>query len=174
MDLDKEQFEFVRPLKWIDVLDIWRNNEINEGHWKEYYQAKGFKSWENWRKKYIDAYASLGKDWYLAKVKDPILSVPSFRGGNYKGWKENIYEGRELPTFREMKEHPAAAGFLKNLPRETTIIALNTDIGIVIIEGMHRCAAIAKAAKEGMPLNLDLYIAMTNVDKEEIPDFTKE
>ena len=173
MDLNKEQFEFVRPLRWLDVLDIWRNNEINEGHWTEYYKAKGFKSWGQWRKKYISAYAGLNKDWYLVKVKDPISSVPNFRGGNYKGWKENIYEGRELPRFSEMKEHPAAAAFLKNLPKETTIIALNTELGVVVAEGMHRCAAITKAAKENKKINTELYIAMADVSKKEIPDFTK-
>ena len=174
MDLDKEQFEFVKPLSWEEVLGIWRNNEAGEVHWKEYYESKGFKSWEDWRQKYVDAYAALNKNWYLVKVKDPILSVPNFRGGNYKGWKENIYEGRELPAFGEMKEHPAAAGFLENLPKETTIIALNTEIGIVIAEGMHRCAAITKAAKDGIQLDMDLYVAMADIKKEEIPDFTKE
>lgn len=174
MELDKEQFEFVKPLTWGDVAEIWRDNEINEEHWKPYYESKGHKSWGQWRKKYIDAYAALNKDWYLVRVKDPLASVPDFRGGNYKGWKANIYDGLELPKFSEMKEHPAAAEFTKNLPKETTIIALNTDVGIVIAEGMHRCAAITKAAKEGKKLDLNLYIAMADTKREEIPDFTKE
>ncbi len=79
-----------------------------------------------------------------------------------------------MPTFGEIKEHPAAGEFLKNLPKETTMIALNSDIGIVIAEGMHRCAAITKAAKERISLNTDLYMAVADVKKEEIPDFTKE
>ena len=185
MELNKEQLEFIKPLTWDDVAEIWRGNEINEEHWKKYYESKGHKTWGQWRKKYMDAYAALGKEWYLVKVKDPLLSVPNFRGGNYKGWKDNFYEGKELPRLSEIKEHPAAGEFLKNLPNKTTIIALNTDIGIVIAEGMHRCAAITKAAKEwprrgGVPLRrdkkieLNLYIAMADVKKEEIPDFTKE
>lgn len=174
MNLDKAQFEFIKPLTWIEVVKIWRNNEINEEHWKTYYRSKGYESWEQWREKYLDAYAALNKEWYLVKVKDPIKSAPNFRGGHYKGWRDNFYEGKELPKFGEMKEHRAAEKFLKNLPKETTIIALNTDVGIVIAEGMHRCAAIAKAAKENKKLGLNLYIAMTDVNKEEIPDFTKE
>ena len=79
-----------------------------------------------------------------------------------------------MPIFAEIKEHPAASDFLKNLPKETTIIALNTDMGIVIAEGMHRCAAITKASKEGISLNTDLYMAVADVKKEEVPDFTKE
>lgn len=173
MELDKEQFEFVKPLSWDEVVEIWRSNEINETHWEKYWKSKGHKSWEEWRKKYIDAYAVLNGDWYLVKVKDPIASVTNFRGGNYKGWKENFYEGREMPTFSEMKGHWAASEFLKNLPPETTIIALNTEIGIVVAEGMHRCAAITKAAKEGKKIDLNLYIAMADIKKEEIPDFTK-
>lgn len=174
MKLNEEQFEFIKSLTWDEVAEIWRSNEINEGHWKAYYESKGHKSWEGWRKKYLGAYAALNKSWYLVRVKDPLVSVPNFRGGNYKGWKSNIYDGRELPKFGEMKEHPAAAEFLKNLPAETTIIALNTDIGIVIAEGMHRCAAITKAAKENKRVDLNLYIAIADIKKEEIPDFTKE
>ncbi len=174
MNLDKARFEFIKPLMWGEVAEIWRGNEINEEHWKKYYESKGHKTWGQWRKKYMDAYAALGKEWYLVKVKDPLLSVPNLRGGNYKGWKTNIYEGRELPTFSEMKEHPAAAEYLKNLPPTTTIIALNTNIGIIVAEGMHRCAAITKAAKEGKKIDLNLYIAMADIKKEEIPDFTKE
>lgn len=174
MEPDKEQFEFIKPLAWDDVIEIWRSNEINETHWKPYYESKGHKSWEEWRKKYMDAYAALNKNWYLVRVKDPLASVPNFRGGNYKGWKTNVYEGKEMPKFSEMKEHPAAGEYLQNLPKETTIIALNTDIGIIIAEGMHRCAAITKAAKEGKKIDLNLYIAMADVNKEETPDFTKE
>lgn len=174
MNLDNRQFEFIKPLTWDEVKEIWRNNEINEKHWKEYYLSKGFKSWWEWRKKYIDVYAALNKEWYLVKVRDPVTSVPNFRGGNYKGWAEGFYEGRQLPTFIEIKDHPAAEEFLYNLPPKTTMIALNTDVGVIIAEGMHRCAAITKAVKEGKQLNVDLYIAMADVNKEEIPDFTKE
>ncbi len=85
MELNKEQFEFIRPLTWNEVFEIWRNNEVNEPHWKEYWVSKGFKSWEEWRSKYLDAYAALNKGWYLIRVKELLTSVPNFRGGNYKG-----------------------------------------------------------------------------------------
>lgn len=174
MNLDKGQFEYIKPLKWEEVVKIWRNNEISENHWKKYWEEKGFKSWEEWRKKHINAYAKLNKNWYLVRVNNPTLSVPNFRGGNYKGWADNFYEGREMPKFSEIKEHWIASEFLKNLPNKTTIIGLNTNNGIVVAEGMHRCAAITKGIKEGKKLQLDLYIAMADAKKEEIPDFTKE
>ena len=114
MELDKKQFEFIKSLTWDEVVEIWRNNEENEGHWESYYKSKGYKSWEDWRKKYLDAYTSLNKKWYLVKVKDPMTSVPKFRGGNHKGWKDSFYECLEMPTFSEMKENPVASEFLKN------------------------------------------------------------
>ena len=77
-------------MTWQEVVNIWHGNEINEEHWKSYYKSKGHKSWGQWRKKYLDAYASLNKEWYLVRVKDPIVSVPNFRGGNYKGWKDGF------------------------------------------------------------------------------------
>ncbi len=174
MELDKKQFKIIKPLTWEKVFEIWKNSEINEEHWAEYYKKEGFKSWEDWRNKYIGPVKALNKEWRLFKVIDPLKSVPNFRGGPYRGWSKNFYEGRDLPTFAEIKENPAVAKYLENLHGEITIIAWNTDIGVVIIEGMHRCAAIAKAAKEGRDLNLDLYIAMADCPRSEIPDFRED
>lgn len=174
MELDNKQFEFIKPLKWEEVFKIWQSNEINEPHWQEYYKKEGHKSWLDWRKKYIEPIKAINKDWKLVKVINPLKSVPNFHGGPYKGWDKNFYEGRNLPIFAELKEHWASAEFLKNLPSKTTIIAWNTEIGIVIIEGMHRCAAITKAVKEGIDINLDLYIAMADCPLSDIPDFRKK
>lgn len=77
------------------------------------------------------------------------MSVPNFRGGNYRGREDGFYKGLEMSTFTEMKEYPAVAGFLKNLPRKTMIIALNTDIGIIVAEGMHGLCCYHKSGKGG-------------------------
>ena len=174
MPLDLNQFEIVKPLTWEEVLEIWQNNEINEVHWQAYWREKGFNSWYEWRKKYIEPIAALNKEWRLVKVAEPLKSVPNFHGGPYTGWDKNFYEGRDLPTFAEMKENPAAAEYLKNLPAKTTMLAWNTEIGVVIIEGMHRCAAITKAAKEGLGLKLELYLAIADCSRSEIPDFREK
>lgn len=174
MKLDDKQFELVKPLIWEEVFEIWKNNEINEIHWETYYKKEGFNSWFDWRKKYIEPIAALKKKWKLVKVIDPLKSVPNFHGGPYNSWDKNFYEGRDLPTFADMKEHWAAADFLKNFPKETTIIAWNTEIGVVVIEGMHRCATITKIAKEDRSLELKLYLAIADCPKSEIPDFRKK
>ncbi|MEX1063740.1 MAG: hypothetical protein WD898_02105 [Candidatus Paceibacterota bacterium] len=174
IELDKNQFEFIKPLSWKEAFGIWRENEANEEHWVGYYKKKGFESWEDWRKQYVEPIRALNKEWRLVKVVDPLKSVPNFHGGPFNGWSKNFYEGRDLPTFAEMKENPAAARYLENFPGATTIIAWNTEIGVVIIEGMHRCAAITKAAKEGEDLELILYIAISDCPRSEIPDFREE
>jgi len=173
MELDKKQFELIKPLKWSEVFKIWQGNEINQRHWKTYYKEKGFKSWFDWRKKHIKAIEALNKKWKLVKVINPLKSVPKFHGGPYKSWTENFYKGHNLPTFNKIKEHWAAADYLKNLPAKTTIIVWNTEIGIVIIEGMHRCAAITKAAKEKQDIKLDLYMVVADCPLSDIPDFRK-
>lgn len=174
MELDNKQFELIKPLTWEEVVEIWKNNEANEAHWEAHYKKEGFNSWLDWRKKYIEPIAALKKNWKLVRVIDPLKSVPAFHGGPYSGWDKDFYEGRDLPTFAEMKEHWAAADYLKKLPEETTVIAWNTEIGIVVIEGMHRCAAVAKAAKEGKNLNLKLYLAIADCPRSEIPDFREK
>lgn len=174
MKLDEKQFEFIKPLSWKQVFKIWRDNEIDEPHWKEYYKKEGFNSWLAWRKQFIEPIKLLNKKWKLIKVKNPLKSVPNFRGGPYKGWAKKFYQGRSLPKFTDIKEHWAAKDFLKNLPRKSTIIAWNTEKGIVIIEGMHRCAAITKAVKEKKNIKLDLYIALADCPFKNIPDFRKE
>ncbi|MBU3923017.1 hypothetical protein KJ684_02165 [Patescibacteria group bacterium] len=173
MNLDKKQFEFIKKLSWKDVFNIWYDNEANEPHWKEYYKKEGFNSWYDWRKKYIDPIKNLNKEWKLIKVINPLKSILDFRGGPYKGWKD-FYNNQNLPKFKNIKEHPRAKDYLKGLSKKTTIIAWNTEKGIVIIEGMHRCAGIAKAAKENKQINLDLYIAIANCFIKDIPDFRNE
>lgn len=174
MKLDHKQFEFIKLLTWEEVFKIWKDNEINEPHWEEHYKKEGFSSWLDWREKYIKPIKALNKEWRLVRVVNPLKSVPYFRGGPYKGWDKNFYKGRDLPKFIDMKEHWAAADFLKNLPSKTTIIAWNTEKGIVIIEGMHRCAAITKAAKEEKNIKLDLYMVVADCLFREIPDFREK
>src|SRR3989338_4331145 len=174
MPLDLSQFELVKPLTWEEVFEIWQSNEINDVHWEKYWKEKRFNSWYEWRKKYIEPIAALDKQWKLVKVVEPLKSVPNFHGGPYTGWDKNFYEGRDLPTFAEMKENPTAAGYLKNLPPETTILAWNTEIGVIVIEGMHRCAAITKASKDGVDLKFELYVAIADCSRSEIPDFREK
>ena len=167
---EQKPFKFIKPLAWKEVFEIWQNNEINEPHWQEYYKKQGFNSWLDWRKKYIEPIKVMNKNWKLVKVVNPLKSVPNFHGGPYKGWKD-YYEGKNLPKFSEMKEHPRACDYLKNLPAKTTIIAWNTETGIIIIEGMHRCAGITKAAKEGKDVKFDLYMAVADCPLSQVPDF---
>ncbi len=171
MKLNHKEFEFIKPLTWKEVFSIWRKNEINQIHWKEYYKEKGFKSWLDWRKKYLEPIEALNREWKLFKVTNPLKSVPNFHGGPYSGWSKNYYKGKNLPIFAKMKEHPRAIDYLKNLPPQTTIIVWNTKIGIVVIEGMHRCAAITRAAKKKKNLKLDMYIVVADCPLSKIPDF---
>ncbi|MBD3282181.1 MAG: hypothetical protein GF387_01065 [Candidatus Portnoybacteria bacterium] len=174
MELDKKQFKFIKPLAWKEVFNIWKNNEANEEHWKEYCKEKGFDSWFEWRKKYIEPIKKQSKDWKLFKILNPLESVPQFRGGPYNGWTKNFYKNQEMPRLKNIKENPAIKQYLDNFPSKTTIITWNTEDGIIIIEGMHKCAAITKAAKEGINIKTDLYMAISDSLIKDIPSFVKK
>jgi len=99
---------------------------------------------------------------------------PEWFGDEITEINHEIHEDLGIVTFAEMKENPTAAGYLKNLPPETTILAWNTEIGVIVIEGMHRCAAITKASKDGVDLKFELYVAIADCSRSEIPDFREK
>lgn len=93
--------------------------------------------------------------------------IPSFRGGPFNGWIKNIYgDAGTTPTFMiiaqkldEMK-HEGIRSLLESFPNRTVVIGVVTGDDIVIVEGMHRCSAIALAAAEGKTVETKLLIAL--------------
>lgn len=174
-----DELQFVKPLTWDEVFDIWRGNEENEEHWKIYYKAKNFNSWGEWRKKYIEPIRAMNKEWGLYRILDPMKTVPAFHSGRYKGWLP-FYGGQKFPTFYEIMRHPdidkhkGIPEFMNNFAKKTTIIAWLAKQGVVIIEGMHRCAAIALAAKQGKKIETEMHVALAECMEKDIPDFTTD
>lgn len=120
----------------------------------------------------------MNKKWGLYKIVDPVAVVPKFHGGMYKGWLP-FYNGRRFPAFHEIIRHPdinkhkGIPQFMDNFALKTIVIAWLTKQGVVIIEGMHRCAAIALAEKLGKKIETEMYVAMAEINEGDIPDFTK-
>ncbi len=169
----------VKPLTFDDVQAIWRENEIDQEHWKKFWRERGFNSWEEWRQPRINAVRATNKEWQLYLVVDPLKAVPEFHGGPYKGWRDQFYEGATMPAFKDIREHWAAAEFLANFPNDTTLIGWLTRCDsppgeVVIVEGMHRCAAVTKASREGRPFGSMVYLAGAEIPFFEIPDFTAD
>jgi hypothetical protein len=149
-----ENLSFIRNLTPEEVFEIWRANEAHLPHWQEYlkHEKEGV-SWEQWRSKNARKFGLYGKEWKLYQVENPCEVVPSWFGGPFDGWSE-YYGGQESTTFARLTETsaaeiPAVKAMVESFPNETTVTALVRGGRVVVIEGMHRCVALAVRSRIG-------------------------
>lgn len=165
----------VRAMTWADVFSLWRDAESNLPRWVEHYRKSGFASWDDWRTHTIKDLNYRGLEWTLFEVIDPLKHVPDFVGGPFRPWIAKYYEGAKSKTFRELVKHPAVREneivreMVEHFPEETYILGLQTDRGIVVLEGMHRCCALALAAEAGQTIDSRLFLALAPYSGE-IPE----
>lgn len=159
--------ELIRPISWPEAFEFWRDSEGSDPHWLKNARDRGFDSWEEWRMAYARPFRLEEREWNLFHVADPMADVPRFHGGPFKGWIERTYgDAGPTPEFRVIAERLTEYqnGYVEKLmasfPPATTVIGVATDHGIVVVEGTHRCCAIAKAAAEGRKIETDLHIAL--------------
>ena len=161
---------FVRDLTWPEVFEIWRANEEHLEHWKELYTQRGFSSWEAWRRPYAEAHGLSKKSWKLFRIDHPMTTVPTFHGGPFRGWTERFYNGTAAPTFQTIAQHPeiqthtGIREILEHFPAPTTLTGVQNDDGVVIVEGMHRCATLALAEAEKRTIQADVFIALADYE----------
>ena len=114
-------------LKWSDVLKIYRENEEHLDHWRQYYQAQGYKSWEEWREKFFRRFGLRHLAWDFMELTNPWV-IDYFRGAGFRGWKR--LTGQKYLTFGQMamlqpvQKHEPLRNLIANFPLETTIIAV--------------------------------------------------
>lgn len=172
----KIKLELVRDLTWPDVFEIWRKNEAYEGsHWHAHYQSRGFKTWQDWRMSYVKPFGLEDLTWQLFTVIDPLTTIPLFHGGPFRSWVEKYYQGEISPSFASLAKDPeveknsGVQTLLKNFPKQTTISGVIINGEIRIVEGMHRCATLAMAAKNGIKINTKINIALAQYHKDSMP-----
>lgn len=155
-------------LKWADVLEIYRNNEEHLEHWKQYYQAQGYKSWEEWREKFFRRFGLRHLAWDLMEVTSPNV-ISSFRGANFNGWRnltgQKYLRFWEMAKLESVQKHKPLRDFIENFPTETTVIAVRYNGCIFVVEGMHRCAAYALALSEGKEIPSKIKVALGRKNK---------
>lgn len=165
-----QDFKLIRPLTWPEVFDFWEENEGRNPQWLKVARDHGFDSWKEWRGSYVAPAKLDQRNWNLYRVIRPPEMVPAFRGGPFRAWVEQIYSDAGFtPLFAEIAKRLVGqkngrveeirASFSEK-PQRTIITGILTDPGIVIMEGMHRCAAIALAAADGTPMEIELLIAL--------------
>ncbi len=160
------------PLTWADVFSLWRDGESKLPHWIEHYTKSGYSSWDAWRTNTLRELDCRDLKWKLFEITDPSRLVPNLLGGPFRPWITRYYEGVKHRTFRELAKHPAVREnasireMLKTFPRETYLVGLRTHRGIIIIEGMHRCCALAIAAENGQAIESRVFIALADFEGE--------
>ncbi|MEK7600513.1 MAG: hypothetical protein AAB463_00950 [Patescibacteria group bacterium] len=163
--------EKIRGLSWPDVVDTWRSTEENLEHWQKFWSAKGFSSWQAWREKTHANLRGPELSWALYKVSDSLNQVPQWRGGMFHSWAKWFYPmlAEQPPRLRDLLEHPGVHNhwfirdIAKTFPAATTIMAIRTSNGdIVIVEGMHRCCALALLARDKKSVATELNIVLAD------------
>lgn len=106
--------------------------------------------------------------------------MPTFRGGPFRAWIEQIYgDAGPTPPFLEVAKRLSGMkngrvlSLLESFPKETTITGVLTDADVIILEGMHRCAALAMAAAQGKAIATDLTIALGGALPDDAARFAK-
>lgn len=139
---------FIQDTSWQGVFDTWRDLEAWQNSWKQHWEERGFDSWDEWRKAYIEPYHPESLSWALYKITDPLQDVPHFYGTPTKGWIEKVYNGETTLQLKDLVTHPVITNnekiidIKKDFPPETMLTGIIFEDKIVLLEGMHRANAI--------------------------------
>ncbi|MEX0931882.1 MAG: hypothetical protein WDZ88_03985 [Candidatus Paceibacterota bacterium] len=156
--------KLIKPLSWEEVFSIWEKHEANLPHWIEHYTKRGFESWKDWRNSSIKDLKLETMTWNLYEIVDPIKIVPDFHAGPFRAWIKKYYGGNKTVTFKEiahnveMQSDHTIHEIISSFPEDTTIIGLQNE-ELTIIDGLHRCCALAVANEKGIVLAPKLFIA---------------
>lgn len=173
------ELKFIQSITWEKVFALWEKEEASLPHWIAHYEQRGFASWREWRKSSVRDLCPEQLDWSLCRVADPVNTVPEFHAGPFRAWMQKYYGGLRTIPFRalaentEIQSNPNINEIMGNFPATSTIIGVRVGDDIVIIEGMHRCAALAVARSRNMTINTELFIACAEFTGE-LPLFGQE
>lgn len=141
--------EFIGSISWPEIFASWKAGEAHQKSWREHWQERGFDSWDEWRKAYASPLKPEMLQWFLYKIKDPIKALPLFYGTPTRAWIEKAYNGEKTKKFSEIINLPIIKDNIKVLdikcdfPKKTMLTGLIYDNNIILVEGMHRGAALA-------------------------------
>ena len=175
MNYSKNNFlKHSENITWEKVFGFWRKNEADHPDWIRTYQEKGFNSWDDWRNSHAERLKCKGLEWHLYELVDPLKNIPSFYGGPFKTWVKLYYNRKETCRFSELanlekiKTNKKVASLVNNFPKETIMIGLVLKNKITIIEGMHRCCAVALIGKNKQKFQSEIKIALAEYPEKDI------
>lgn len=170
--------EKIKDLSWPDVFEIWRKTEEPLEHWQKLWKEKGFASWQAWRQATHANLRGQELSWALYRVANPVAEIPNWRGGMFHGWAKWYYPAlaEQPPRFKDLLAHPGVNNhqyvreIANNFPPKTTVTAIRLKNGeIVVVEGMHRCCAVALAAHNQTPIKSEITVVLADWPLDEPP-----
>lgn len=165
MELRYEHFGFVGVRTWQQVLGTWAQQELTNDVWQAECARRGM-TWFEWRKSTIDFFQLERRRWVVLQVRRPMVVVPRLRGGEHPDWERLYYDGQRCPTFSwlaansTVESNPMVQRALASFPPRSTIIAVERGGSAVVVDGMHRCSALAFAARNGAAVAANLTLAI--------------
>lgn len=174
--LPKDEFVLQRPVTWEEIYAEWEAGEGSQPPVKKLYTDRGFDTWREWRNAAVtESFNCAQRKWFLYQMPTPHHTVPRLYGGTFESWRTKWYQGELVRTFEWIvaqfppEERAEYASLVERFPVPTTLIGIKFDEKIIIIEGMHRCCAIALAEREGKRITAQPYLALAETSGEEIP-----
>ncbi len=158
----------IGPTTWSAVYRQWKREEGSRADWNRHLRGRGFSSWPKWRSAVlITPFHLKQKKWKKYRVTDPRV-VADWHGGPFPGWKKNYYHRAMTRSFRwlvaegKIKKNWKVVK-IKNIPKKIFLFGLVYRGHIIILDGMHRCGAIAVhlAQKKSIRTNITIALADT-------------
>ncbi len=155
---------------WAAVYRHWADEEEPRPDWRKHYQALGYPTWRAWRETVIIKPFRLDQRRWKKYRLAALAAVLDWHGGPFPRWRREYYRGAQTRSFRwlVMSGQYARKAKLRpgrKLPATMTIFGLRYRGRVYLIDGMHRCAAIAVRLVAGKQVKTSITIAVADIKK---------
>ncbi len=169
------QLQNPRPQSWDDIVKAWQKDEEKPNS-KSVFMQSVQQDWLDWRNEIIVPLHLDQLEWTAFTIKEPARTVPRFRGGPFEPWQRLYYGDKQTPTFEEIAANPVTDvqtrdKFVDILssPEPIILVGIIKDNEVYVVEGMHRCVAIALAASRGQVIANSVQISLAVSDLDVFP-----
>ena len=173
--IDKN-FQMIRELEWEEVFLSWYKSEGKNSHWIETAKKYGFASWETWRLSLcVNNLKCRETKWGLYKSSDIKEVITQLFGAPYRTFMDRYCGSERVGKICQLINNPEVGknDFIKrlvdNFLEDETIICMKVDGNLYVIEGMHRCCALAIMIDQGKELPKKIRFAIGISPLEELP-----
>lgn len=160
----------LRPTTWPAVYQEWYRQEGRQSDWGRYLRQLGYSSWREWREDVIVKPFRLTKrTWMLYRVTDPRM-VLDWYGGPFPSWQKAHYRRAQTRSFAWLVKNGRILQRQKikkfnTIPKSMKLFGFRYRNRIVVLDGMHRCCALAIRVARGQAVKTKIIIALAATKK---------